>query len=63
MLADLGVDLGQGYLIGKPAMSPAAPRARETLRLDAARQAIGRRVEAARPRVPGRSHRAVAAAD
>ncbi|MEA2519027.1 MAG: hypothetical protein QOF49_1107 [Chloroflexota bacterium] len=44
MLTALGVDLGQGYLIGKPAHDPVAPRAMETLRLDAARQAIGRRV-------------------
>jgi hypothetical protein len=35
----------------------------ETLRLDAARQAIGRRVEAARPRPGVRTARAAAAAD
>jgi EAL domain-containing protein (putative c-di-GMP-specific phosphodiesterase class I) len=49
MLTALGVDLGQGYLIGRPAALPSAPRAMETLRLDAAREAIGRRVAAARP--------------
>jgi EAL domain-containing protein (putative c-di-GMP-specific phosphodiesterase class I) len=54
MLTALGVDLGQGYLIGRPATVPAEPRPMETLRLDAARNAIGRRVRAvngrARPR-------------
>ena len=45
MLTALGVDLGQGFLIGKPAPSPEEPRAIETLRLDATRQAIGRRVK------------------
>ena len=54
MLTALGVDLGQGYLIGKPAAEPAAPRRMETLRLDAARSAIGRKVRqvdaTARPR-------------
>jgi EAL domain-containing protein (putative c-di-GMP-specific phosphodiesterase class I) len=49
MLTALGVDLGQGYLIGKPATEPAEPRPIETLRLDAARQAIGRRVRGVRP--------------
>lgn len=44
MLAALGVDLGQGYLIGKPATEPRRPRRMETLRLDAAREALGRRV-------------------
>jgi EAL domain-containing protein (putative c-di-GMP-specific phosphodiesterase class I) len=47
MLTALGVDLGQGYLIGKPATEPAEPRPIETLRLDAARHAIGRRVRGA----------------
>ncbi len=50
MLTALGVDLGQGYLIGKPAAVPTLPRAMETLRLDAAREAIGRRVREVRPR-------------
>lgn len=44
MLTALGVDLGQGFLIGKPALEPAQPRAIDSLRLDAARHAIGRRV-------------------
>ena len=44
MLTALGVDLGQGFLIGKPAAEPAAPRPIESLRLDAARGAIGRRM-------------------
>jgi EAL domain-containing protein (putative c-di-GMP-specific phosphodiesterase class I) len=35
----LGVDLGQGYLLGRPAAEPAAPRPLEKLRLDAARRA------------------------
>jgi EAL domain-containing protein (putative c-di-GMP-specific phosphodiesterase class I) len=36
----LGVDLGQGFLLGRPAMEPAAPRSMETLRIDAARTAV-----------------------
>ena len=44
MLTSLGVDLGQGYLIGKPAAEPRNPRPMETLRLDAARESLGRRV-------------------
>ena len=60
MLTSLGVDLGQGYLIGRPAAVPAAPRKMETLRLDAARQAIGRRVDAARPRTTARTRRVTA---
>jgi EAL domain-containing protein (putative c-di-GMP-specific phosphodiesterase class I) len=50
MLTALGVNLGQGYLIGKPAPVPAEPRAMETLRLDAARSALERRVRQANPR-------------
>jgi EAL domain-containing protein (putative c-di-GMP-specific phosphodiesterase class I) len=50
MLTSLGVDLGQGYLIGKPAYLPAAPRAIETLRLDAARRTVSRKVRAAVPK-------------
>ena len=60
MLTGLGVDLGQGYLIGKPAAVPAAPRRMETLLLDSTRQAIGRRVAAARPSPRARPHRALA---
>ncbi len=55
MLIALGVDLGQGYLLGKPAAVPAEPRAMDTLRLDAARSAIGRRVREVNPRTRGRS--------
>jgi FOG: EAL domain len=55
MLTTLGVDLGQGYLIGKPAAEPAEPRAMDTLRLDAARLAIGRRVREVHPRSGRRS--------
>jgi EAL domain-containing protein (putative c-di-GMP-specific phosphodiesterase class I) len=55
MLTALGVDLGQGYLIGKPAPEPAPPRAIETLRLDATRHAIGRRVRSVDPRTRTRS--------
>jgi EAL domain-containing protein (putative c-di-GMP-specific phosphodiesterase class I) len=61
MLTALGVDLGQGYLIGKPAAIPAAPRRMETLLLDSTRKAIGRRVAAARPSQRARPHRAIAA--
>jgi EAL domain-containing protein (putative c-di-GMP-specific phosphodiesterase class I) len=63
MLSNLGVDLGQGYLIGRPAAVPAMPRKMETLRLDAARKAINQRVQAARPRPRVRAHRAIASAD
>lgn len=55
MLTALGVDLGQGYLIGKPAPEPGQPRAMESLRLDAARHAIGRRVRQANPRARSRT--------
>ena len=55
MLTALGVDLGQGYLIGKPAPEPGQPRAMESLRLDAARHAIGRRVRQASPRARSRT--------
>lgn len=37
MTTALGVDLGQGHLLGRPAAEPAGPRPIETLRLDAAR--------------------------
>jgi EAL domain-containing protein (putative c-di-GMP-specific phosphodiesterase class I) len=58
MLTALGVDLGQGYLIGKPALVPAQPRAMEGLRLDAARTAIGRRVREVDPRIRTRTVKA-----
>ena len=38
MVTALGVDLGQGYLLGRPAAEPAAPRNMEKLRLVAARR-------------------------
>jgi EAL domain-containing protein (putative c-di-GMP-specific phosphodiesterase class I) len=50
ILTALGVDLGQGYLIGKPALEPSVPRAMEALRLDATRHALTTRVRAANPR-------------
>jgi EAL domain-containing protein (putative c-di-GMP-specific phosphodiesterase class I) len=55
MLTALGVDLGQGYLIGKPALVPAEPRAMESLRLDAARHAIGQRMRSVNPRARARA--------
>jgi EAL domain-containing protein (putative c-di-GMP-specific phosphodiesterase class I) len=61
VLTALGVDLGQGYLIGKPAAIPAAPRRMETLVPDSTRKAIGRRVAAARPAPRARPHRVLAA--
>ena len=60
MLTALGVDLGQGYLIGKPAATPGEPRPMETLRLDAARQALGLRVRDVNQRVVARTVRASA---
>ncbi len=36
-ISELGVDLGQGYLLGRPSEVPAAPRPMAALRLDAAR--------------------------
>ncbi len=45
-ITDLGVDLGQGYLLGRPSDVPAAPRPMDTLRVDSARDAA--RVAAAR---------------
>ncbi len=53
----LGVDLGQGYLLGRPGPEPLTPRAMETLRLDAARGAVGKAARRAVPRtiraIPG----------
>ena len=57
MLTALGVDLGQGFLIGKPAAEPTQPRDMDGLRLDPARRAIGRRVR----EVHGRGRGIVAA--
>lgn len=50
MLTSLGVELGQGYLIGKPAYLPAAPRPIEQLRLEAARRSVSSKVRAAVPK-------------
>jgi EAL domain-containing protein (putative c-di-GMP-specific phosphodiesterase class I) len=50
ILTALGVDLGQGYLIGKPTLEPSVPRSIESLRLDATRHALTTRVRAANPR-------------
>lgn len=50
MVTALGVDLGQGYLLGKPAAEPKPPRAIGSLGLDAGRAAgspMGRRALAA----------------
>jgi EAL domain-containing protein (putative c-di-GMP-specific phosphodiesterase class I) len=63
MLSSLGVDLGQGFLIGKPAAVPARPRKMETLRVDAPRHAINHRVRGARPGDRARVHRVAAPAD
>ena len=54
MLTTLGVDLGQGYLIGKPNVDPKPPRSIERLRLDAGRDTLARRVRDADPRVRAR---------
>ncbi|GAC1668405.1 MAG: hypothetical protein NVS9B8_10740 [Candidatus Limnocylindrales bacterium] len=48
-LTALGVDLGQGFLIGKPAFEPAQPRPMDALRLDATRNAIRRSARQASP--------------
>ena len=52
-LADLGVELGQGYLIGRPALEPQSPRPFKELRPDQAkaRAAVARRVRDAVPTV------------
>lgn len=42
MTTALGVDYGQGYLLGRPSELPAAPRPMETLRLDAFRTTAAR---------------------
>jgi EAL domain-containing protein (putative c-di-GMP-specific phosphodiesterase class I) len=58
MLADLGVELGQGYLIGRPQFDPQEPRPFAELRPDKARAAVARRVRGAVPAVPARRTRA-----
>jgi EAL domain-containing protein (putative c-di-GMP-specific phosphodiesterase class I) len=58
MVTSLGVDLGQGYLLGRPSEVPAAPRPMETLRLDAARGAASRSARTARAALtPARQRR------
>ncbi|HET9345389.1 MAG TPA: EAL domain-containing protein [Candidatus Limnocylindrales bacterium] len=49
MLSGLGVELGQGYLIGRPSFEPQPPRPIAELRLDHARAAVARRVRGAVP--------------
>jgi EAL domain-containing protein (putative c-di-GMP-specific phosphodiesterase class I) len=63
MVTSLGVDLGQGYLLGRPAANPAPPRNMEKLRLQAARRVA--RVAASHALAsPGRaSARSVRASD
>jgi EAL domain-containing protein (putative c-di-GMP-specific phosphodiesterase class I) len=58
MLTGLGVDMGQGYLFGKPAFEPQPPRRMETLRLDVARAKLadGVRGAASRPKRRAVSH-------
>ncbi|MGP1674965.1 MAG: EAL domain-containing protein, partial [Candidatus Limnocylindrales bacterium] len=55
MVTSLGVDYGQGYLLGKPAPEPRAPRPMATLRLDAARDAAASAARRAIPRQPIRA--------
>ncbi len=45
MITALGVDLGQGYLLGKPERDPVSPRPIESLRLDARRESVRRAVQ------------------
>lgn len=52
MVTSLGVDYGQGYLLGKPAPEPRAPRPMATLRLDAAKDAAASAARRAIPRSP-----------
>jgi EAL domain-containing protein (putative c-di-GMP-specific phosphodiesterase class I) len=56
MLTALGVQLGQGFLIGRPAYEPAEPRPMETLRLDAARHAVSNRVRTVVPKTQRAVH-------
>jgi EAL domain-containing protein (putative c-di-GMP-specific phosphodiesterase class I) len=55
MLTVLGVDLGQGYLIGKPNVELLPPRPIETLRVGATRRAITRHVREVDARARSRS--------
>jgi EAL domain-containing protein (putative c-di-GMP-specific phosphodiesterase class I) len=57
MISNLGVDLGQGYLLGRPAAEPMEPRAIAGLRLDSMRAGsagvLGRRTKRPATAVPG----------
>jgi EAL domain-containing protein (putative c-di-GMP-specific phosphodiesterase class I) len=52
VLKSLGVELGQGYLIGRPSFEPQPPRPIAELRPDRARTAVARRVREAVPKRP-----------
>jgi EAL domain-containing protein (putative c-di-GMP-specific phosphodiesterase class I) len=55
-LTTLGVDLGQGFLLGKPAPEPGAPRRIEPLRRKPARRApVAQDATRRRARVPSRA--------
>jgi EAL domain-containing protein (putative c-di-GMP-specific phosphodiesterase class I) len=60
VLRALGVEFGQGYLIGRPAYEPLPPRPMADLRLDHARAAVARRVRDAVPRPTRRTRTATA---
>ena len=63
MVTELGVHLGQGYLLGRPAAEPALPRNMEKLRVAAARR-VGRVATShAMVAPPGRTGRSARAAD
>jgi EAL domain-containing protein (putative c-di-GMP-specific phosphodiesterase class I) len=55
-LRTLGVELGQGYLLGKPALEPAAPRRTDLVSRKPVRQARTTAIPVSRrPRVPSRA--------
>jgi EAL domain-containing protein (putative c-di-GMP-specific phosphodiesterase class I) len=58
-VTDLGVDLGQGYLLGRPSTEPALPRPIETLRLVPARGTVTPTGPRRLGRSTGRGRRAV----
>jgi EAL domain-containing protein (putative c-di-GMP-specific phosphodiesterase class I) len=61
VLTSLGVDLGQGYLIGRPAIEPAEPRSLQSLH--SLKGSAGRRLTAAGNRGRAAARRTVAASD
>jgi EAL domain-containing protein (putative c-di-GMP-specific phosphodiesterase class I) len=63
MVTALGVDLGQGYLLGRPATEPAAPRNMDKLRSLAARRVARVAAEHALANPTGTSRRRARAAD